>query len=68
MGASVIRTRSLRRSRHLFTGAVDDAPGQGYFNRILGDNGAAGSRSLGEALDAADNDAAVRAVALTRST
>jgi hypothetical protein len=64
----VIRTRSLRRSRHLFTGGVDDAPGQGYFNLILGDNGAAGSRSLGEALDAADNDAAVRAVALTRST
>jgi hypothetical protein len=29
----------------LFTGGVDDAPGQGYFNLILGDNGAAGSRS-----------------------
>jgi hypothetical protein len=64
----VIRTRSLRRSRHLFTGGVDDAPGQGYFNLIPGDNGAAGCRSLGEALDAADNDAAVRAMALTRST
>jgi hypothetical protein len=52
----------------LFTGGVDDAPGQGYFNLIPGDNGAAGCRSLGEALDAADNDAAVRAMALTRST
>jgi hypothetical protein len=52
----------------LFTGGVDDAPGQGYFNVILGDNGAAGSRSPGEALDAAGNDAAVRAVARTRST
>ena len=51
----------------MFTGRVDDAPGQG-FNLILGDNGAAGSRSLDEALDAADNDAAVRAGALTRST
>ena len=64
----MIRTRSLRRSQHLFTGGVDDAPGQGYFNVILGDNGAAGSRSPGEALDAAGNDAAVRAVARTRST
>jgi hypothetical protein len=52
----------------LFTGGVDDAPGQGYFNLILGDNGTAASRSLGKALAAADNDAAVRARALTRST
>jgi hypothetical protein len=46
----------------LFAAGVEDAPGPAYFNRILGDNGAAGGRSLGEALDAADNDAAVQAV------
>jgi hypothetical protein len=58
----VNRTRSLRRSPHLCAVAVEDAPGPGYFNRILGDSVAAGSRSLGEALDAVDNDAAVQAV------
>jgi hypothetical protein len=52
----------------LFTAGVDDAPGPGYFNLILGDNGAAGVASWAKALDDANNDAAVRAVALTRST
>jgi hypothetical protein len=59
----VNRTRSLRRSRHLFrSGRGRTRPG--YFNIILGDNGAAASRSLGEGLDAANNVAAVRAVRL----
>jgi hypothetical protein len=52
----------------LFTAGVDDALGEGHFSLILGDNGVAGSRSRGDQLDAANNDAAVRAVALTRST
>ena len=60
----MIRTQSLRRSRHLFTGGVDDAPGKGYSNLIRGDNGAAGVASWAKARDAANNDAAVRAVAL----
>jgi hypothetical protein len=56
----VNRTRSLRRSRHLLAAEVDDAPGPGYFYVILGDNGAAWSRSLGEALGAVNNSAAAR--------
>jgi hypothetical protein len=45
----------------LFTAGVDDAPGEGYFDLILGDNGAAGNARWAEALDTADNDAAVSA-------
>jgi hypothetical protein len=44
----------------LFAAGVEDAPGPGYFNRILGDNGAAGVACWAKALDAANNDAAVQ--------